>query len=48
MNSLKVGTRVLLLSAVLLACLTLLATLGLKSMRSSVAGANCRALIVKL
>ena len=38
MNSLKVGTRVLLLSAVLLACLTLLATLGLKSMRSSVAG----------
>ena len=38
MNSLKVGTRVLLLSAVLLACLTLLAGLGLKGMRSSVDG----------
>ncbi|THF62216.1 methyl-accepting chemotaxis protein [Pseudothauera rhizosphaerae] len=38
MNSLKVGTRVLLLSAVLLCFLTLLAVLGLKSMHSSVAG----------
>ncbi len=38
MHSLKVGTRVLLLSGVLLMCLTLLAGLGLKGMRSSVAG----------
>jgi len=37
MNSLKVGTRVLLLSAVLIIFMVLLAGLGLKSMRDSVA-----------
>ena len=38
MHSLKVGTRVLLLGTVFLVCLVVLSALGLKSMRTSVAG----------